>query len=238
MKYMGSKRRIADEILKVMLSNYNGNVFVDAFCGGCHVIEKVPSTYLRIANDKNEYLIAMLEALCNGVEFPHEIPKELYDKVRCDWYNSAEKYTKDFIGWVGWMASCKGRFFDGGYSSHHAKDGRDYINEQIKNTLLQIPNLKGVEWFAKSYDELKIPNNSLVYCDIPYKGVKQYATSKDFDYEKFYEWCFEKKNQGHTVFVSEYEMPESFECVWSKKQTNSMSLTNTKQTIEKLFVIK
>ena len=34
MKYMGSKSRIVKDILPVMLNRYNGNVFVDLFCGG------------------------------------------------------------------------------------------------------------------------------------------------------------------------------------------------------------
>ena len=49
MRYIGSKRRIADEILPIMLDN-DINTFVDAFCGGCSVIERVPFTYMRIAN--------------------------------------------------------------------------------------------------------------------------------------------------------------------------------------------
>lgn len=47
------------------------------------------------------------------------------------------------IGWVGFMGSFNGRFYDGGYSGHNVK-GRDYISEQIRNTLSQIDKLKGV----------------------------------------------------------------------------------------------
>ena len=44
---------------------------------------------------------------------------------------------------------------------------------------------------------------------------------------------------GHTILISEYEMPESdFECIWSKKLTNAMNPTITKNTIEKLFIPK
>jgi DNA adenine methylase len=241
MKYMGSKRRIADEIIEVMLSVYNGCTFVDAFCGGCHVIEKVPTSFRRIANDKNVYLIEMWKALTNGETFQQRIPKTLYDEVRDDWYKptNEQQYNKAYIGWVGWMASCKGRFFDGGYSSHEASDGRDYINEQIRGTLKQVPNLIGVEFQSVSYENLVVPENSLIYCDIPYKGTKQYATSKDFDYEKFYDWCKMMASKGHKVFISEYTMPEeNFDCVWSKETKNSMSLKNTYQIIEKLWVPK
>ena len=48
MKYMGSKARIVHEILPIMLDKEH-DTFVDAFCGGCSVIENVPNTYRRIA---------------------------------------------------------------------------------------------------------------------------------------------------------------------------------------------
>ena len=48
MKYMGSKARIVHEILPIMLDKEH-DTFVDAFCGGCSVIENVPDTYRRIA---------------------------------------------------------------------------------------------------------------------------------------------------------------------------------------------
>ena len=51
---MGSKARIVHEILPIMLDKEH-DTFVDAFCGGCSVIENVPDTYRRIANDKNRY---------------------------------------------------------------------------------------------------------------------------------------------------------------------------------------
>ena len=40
---MGSKARIVHEILPIMLDKEH-DTFVDAFCGGCSVIENVPDT--------------------------------------------------------------------------------------------------------------------------------------------------------------------------------------------------
>ena len=42
MKYMGNKTKIVNDILPIMLENYNGNTFVDAFCGSCAIIQDVP----------------------------------------------------------------------------------------------------------------------------------------------------------------------------------------------------
>ena len=54
---MGSKNRIDKEILPIILDNRRDETFVDVFCGGCNIIDKVSGN--RIANDKNRYLIAM-----------------------------------------------------------------------------------------------------------------------------------------------------------------------------------
>lgn len=225
-----------------MLKNMPENgTFVDLFCGSCSIIEKIPTTYRRIANDKQKYLIAMWKSLTSGTTmFPQIINKEFYSDVR-DCYNGKnDKYEDDLVGWVGFMASFNGRFFDGGYSGHSVigKTGkaRDYIAENIANIKKQVDNLQGIEWYSGNYDELDIPNGSIVYCDIPYKGTKQYATSKNFDYERFYNWCRENKD-NFKIFISEYNMPDDFNCIWSKEITNAMNTTKTYKPTEKLFEI-
>ena len=47
----------------------------------------------------------------------------------------------------------------------------------------------------------------------------------------------------HTIFVSEYNMPEDkFECVWSKEVKSSLSANGksggNKNSTEKLFIVK
>lgn len=241
MKYMGSKRRIVNDILPIMMKDMNNDTtFVDAFCGGCHVIEKVPNSYRRIANDKNNYLVTMWSMLVNtNLEFPHHITRESYSFYRSIFNKRGfgnDKITSDdaMIGWVGFMGSFNGRFFDGGYSGHSVGN-RDYISEQIRNTKSQIENLKGVEWNVGDYWELNIPPKSLIYCDIPYKNTKQYSISKDFDYEHFYKWCREMKSKGHIVYVSEYWMPEDFTCVWEKEVRTTLNQTRTLNATEKLY---
>lgn len=241
MKYMGSKRRIVKDILPIMLRDLKQDMaFVDIFCGGCHVIEKVPNYYRRIANDKNNYLVTMWSMLVNGViDFPRTITKEKYSFYR-NIFNERgfgnDKITSDdaMIGWIGFMGSFNGRFYDGGYSGHSVGT-RDYISEQIRNTESQIDNLKGIEWNVGDYTELKIPDNSLIYCDIPYKNTKQYSISMNFDYKRFYDWCREMKSKGHVVYISEYWMPDDFTCVWQKEVKTTMNQTKTLNAIEKLY---
>lgn len=228
MKYMGSKSRIASDIVPIMLSYRKENqYFVDMFCGGCHIIQKVSGR--RVANDKNKYLIAMWKGLQENRSRPTIITKELYSKARTEYNNGTNIEFDDFmIGWIGWMGSYNGRFFDGGYSGHNVgKTQRNYIDEQIRNTEAQIKDLTDVKFFSKDYADFKLKEKCLIYCDIPYKGTKQYATSKNFDYDKFFDWCREMSQNGHTIFVSEYNAPNDFTCIWEKEITNSMNQTKT-----------
>ncbi len=229
---MGSKARIAKHILPIMLENrLPGQYYVEPFVGGCNSIDKVSGR--RLAGDANVYLIEMWKGLQYGKERPYIITKEMYNRHR-EAFNEGDKTNLFLTGWVGWMASFNGRFFDGGYSGKLA--GRDYVQEQIRNTEKQIESILGVVFFACDYAVLPVPNNSIIYCDIPYRGTKKYLASKSFDYSRFWAWCREKSSEGHSVFVSEYSAPMDFRCVWEMEVTNSMNTTKTIKTIEKLFV--
>lgn len=235
MKYMGSKNRLAKQLLPILLKDrYEGQYYVEPFVGGCNLIDKVDGN--RIGSDKNELLIEMWKGLQQGKERPLIISKQLYDKAREFFnkndYSEMDKFT---VGWIGFAASFNGRFFDGGYSGEYK--GRDYIKEQINNIEKQINYIKDVNFLVGSYDEIIIPDKSIIYCDIPYKNTKQYLISKNFDYDKFWNWCRQIKKIGHKIYVSEYEAPSDFTCIWEKEVTNSMNTKNTYKAIEKLFTI-
>lgn len=84
---MGSKNRIAKEILPIILKDRKeGQQYVEPFCGGLGTFDKVDGN--RIASDKNKYLIAMQQGLQQKREKPLEIPKELYTKARNEYKNN------------------------------------------------------------------------------------------------------------------------------------------------------
>lgn len=235
MKYMGSKNRLVKEILPILLKNRKKDqYYIEPFVGGCNMIDKVSNP--RMANDNNKYLIAMWKGLQENLERPKEISKDYYSSVRSSYNNNDNEYSDFIIGWIGFMGSFNGRFFDGGYSGK-TKD-RDYIQEQIRNTEKQIPFIQGIEFYSGDYRLINYPPNSIIYCDPPYQSTKQYSTSKNFNYEEFWQWCREMTINGHEVYISEYQAPEDFECIWSKIVTNSMNTTNTHKPTEKLFIYK
>lgn len=74
-------------------------------------------------------------------------------------------------------------------------------------------------------------------CDPPYEGTTKYAN--DFDHNLFWNWVRNISKQGHTVFVSEYNAPDDFVCVWEKEAKSSLSangkIGGNKVSVEKLF---
>lgn len=112
--------------------------------------------------------------------------------------------------------------------------------ERLKNLQLleHIERLKAykqsLEISQKSYDEVEIKPNSVIYCDIPYENTMGYK-SGDFDFKKFYDWA---SNQTELVFISSYHISDDrFVEADGWNKTMLFSLTNA-TGIERLFVPK
>jgi site-specific DNA-adenine methylase len=106
---------------------------------------------------------------------------------------------------------------------------------QALNRLQNIEVQGNVVNFNKSYDEIEIKPNSIIYCDIPYKNTGTYNEDA-FDYNKFYDWAL---RQTQPIFISEYDMPNEFICIAERKKISSMSPTkNNTKSIERIFIPK
>lgn len=235
MQYLGGKARIAKEILPLILADRKeGQYFVEPFCGGCNVTANVSGN--RIANDYNEYLIAMFVGLLSGENYPEQIGPELYNDVKDCFRAGSDKYNPGFMGWVGFMASYRGIFFSGYSGATVISKGKpkDYISEAIRNITRQIPKLKGVEFRTGDYKNLLIPDESIIYCDPPYMGTTGY--SDGINHDEFWQWCRERVYDGHKVYISEYQAPDDFITIWEKPIQNCISLN--KKATEKLFIYK
>ena len=90
---------------------------------------------------------------------------------------------------------------------------------------------------AMDYAEVETPQNSVIYCDIPYKNTKKYVGAEYFDYERFYDWAC---RQTEPVFISSYNMPDDrFECVVEfPHRTMNVPHLNDTRTTERIFIPK
>ena len=244
MKYMGSKARIAKHILPIMLEEAEKKgiaKWVEPFVGGGGMIDKVPDSFERVGYDLNPHTIqAMLDIRDIADKLPETVTEEEYTSYKG---LSAQSVTS----WVRFVCSFGGKFENGFARDKQGNPPRNFASEGVRNSKKQSHNIQGIQFICDSYKNLTF-ENSLVYCDIPYKSTTSYKTSP-FDYEHFYEWCIEQHIKGNIVFISEYEMPEQieyngktykFECVWQGEvKTNFAS--NRKQAthnaVEKLFKV-
>lgn len=98
----------------------------------------------------------------------------------------------------------------------------------------QFPRLRGVRFECALYHRISVPNNAVVYCDPPYKNTTGYGET--FDHEVFYTWVRCLRDEGVTVYISEYQMPEDFTPIWEKQVSASLTTdTGSRKAKEVLF---
>ena len=95
MKFMGSKNRIAKDILPIVLENRQPDQwYVEPFVGGANSIDKVDGK--RIGSDLNKYIISTWKGRQNESIKPIEIPKESYDIARNEYSHGINNMFNEF----------------------------------------------------------------------------------------------------------------------------------------------
>ena len=119
------------------------------------------------------------------------------------------------------------------------RDAHWYLGENNLGELDKLQSLQSLQSLQRlltvtqaDFTQVDIPDNAIVYCDIPYRGTNCGAYG-GFDHERFYEWAKGRDN----IFISEYSMPPGFvRYTGFKKTVLSSSTGNTKAAeIEGLF---
>lgn len=225
---MGSKRRISKHILEIMLKDRKpGQLWVEPFVGGGNLIDKVDGQ--RLGADINPFTIQALKLIRDNTA---ALPKSNKEFTEQDYKAIRKDPCHPLHGYAGYAFSYGGRFFNGWSRS---KTNWDYVATAYRSALKQSPKLQGVELLVSNYFDLVIPEKSFIYCDPPYKGTTKYKNA--FDHDVFFDWCREQVKKGHTVYVSEYEAPSDFKCLWSKSISSSLTPNKSykKNGLEKLF---
>ena len=242
MTYMGSKARIAKYILPIMLEEaekHGITTWVEPFVGGGNMIDKVPDSFKRIGYDLDGHVIqAMIDIRDN--------PESLLDSFSAEDREFWKKQEPaSLFSHACIVTSFGGDFRDGGYAREKVTSKsamergyvRNFAAEGKRNALKQSPKIQNVNFICDSYENLDF-ENCIIYNDPPYKNSRGYRTGK-FDHDKFYDWCREQAKKN-VVFVSEYEMPDDFECVWQGEIKTNFASNRKKAThiaVEKLFKV-
>lgn len=232
--YNGSKSRFAKALVPIITKNLtNDRWYVEPFVGACGLMMNVKHPK-RIGNDNNENLIAFWKEFQKGYTPPSDLTSEQYYHIK----NNQDLYPKHLIGYVANGCSFGGKFW-GGYAKFNHRIGENYILERYNGTMRKLPLIKDVIFNVVSYESFSYPENSVIYCDPPYRGTIKYKDS--FDHDKFWEWV-RWMSLEHEVYISEYEAPDDFVCIWEKRKQDSLALVKLGEKsptkTEKLFIMK
>lgn len=240
MKYVGSKNRIAKEIAPIIQSYIDEmgeqcNGYWEPFVGGANMIDKIKCAH-KYGSDAHRYLIALLHHVKQTTkDVPDTITRDEYIAVRQNMCN----YPDWYVGLVGFCASYNGKWFGGYANEVKTKIGtvRNYTDESIRNLKKQASNLRDVEFSCRTFQECNPDvRNFVIYCDPPYRDTTKYATA-DFPYDEFYDWC-RQLAKHNIVLISEYWMPDDFECIWQGKLKCTLDKASRSDKVEKLFKYK
>lgn len=113
---------------------------------------------------------------------------------------------------------------------------RDMESLERVQSLERIEGLERIERLEVSqsdYIDVEIQSDSVIYCDIPYKGTEKYI-KMDFNHSAFYAWALK---QTAPLFISEYSMPgPDFVCVAEFERVSTFSATNNSlRKTERIF---
>lgn len=241
MKYIGSKAKIAGEIVPILqdyISAYGIKQYVEPFVGGFNVIDKVQCEY-RLGNDIDPLVCELVEA-CREIpellDLLHTPTREEYYDVR----DNAYKFEKWYRAAILLFASYNARVYGGCYGATATTKGgkmRNYFEESKENFRRQLPTLRNILVECCDYRDMRFPTRErvLIYCDPPYSTGIGYGGEK-FDTAAFWEWCRRRAAEGHIVVVSEYAAPDDFVCVWEKETTTHLNNRAKHERVEKLFI--
>lgn len=100
--------------------------------------------------------------------------------------------------------------------------------------LQSLQSLQRLTLSIGSYKDVKIEPDSVIYCDIPYRGTAEYIGG--FNHDEFYSWC---EQQTELVIISEYDMPrDRFVCIAEKEKPVMLAGGVSGKATERLFVPK
>lgn len=204
---------------------------MEPFVGGANIIDRM--TDPRIGADANPYIIALYQALQKGWR-----PKPRYTKDEYFDINANRDRNPAETGYVLTACSFRCKWAASWGGAFTLKDGEVSIRQDsaYQSLIRQIPFLMGIEFVYSDYASLAIPPESLIYCDPPYADTTSYK--QEFDSARFWQWCRDKSDEGHTIFVSEYQAPDDFDCILEIPHTSHIGYgeNNGRRVYERLFI--
>lgn len=251
---MGSKNKIAEWVVANLPPKKH---FYDLFAGGCAVTHRAMfrggwGNYH--ANDINDTPKLFMDAVAGKYRDEKRwISREDFARLK-----DADPYVRLY-----WSFGNNGQGYLYSREIEPWKKALHYARVYKDTSLLEDMGIKSdgsradirknekkykalyIEWYCRnslqrlevtrlSYDKVAIAPDSVIYCDIPYRGTEGY-NGTGFNHEAFYAWA---ERQTQPCFVSEYDMPRDRFAVYA--ETSKAQLLSGqgsgKVVMEQLFV--
>lgn len=231
MQYFGGKAKTAKYIAPIINSCLRpGQIYREPFCGGLNVTALIRPDVVRIAQDANPHLMVLYRAIQQGWEIPDTVTEEEYDRLKADPQISPLKT------FAGFACSFGGKWF-GGFARDERKGDVTFVTTGKRGLLKKFETLQSVAFSCGDFFELNT-TGEVIYCDPPYAGTTGYSgVPGRFDSKAFWQKVRDLTDAGNLVFVSEYEAPDDFTCLWSLDVKTDMKTAKGERIprTEKLF---
>ena len=154
-----------------------------------------------------------------GIKIP-KVQAKTYKEKRLAIKNELKKYCE----------KNKKKFF--GQSLEHLERIQSL---QSLEALERMERVQSLNAHTGSYEDVKIEDNSIIYCDIPYESTAEYSCGS-FNHKKFYNWACEQKE---LVVISSYNISDKrFQRVVNLKKNSNLQGGSGKTQNEGLFIPK
>ena len=231
--YNEIKSDVVDLVKRAISGEFNYDVFKPAWVSREYFFAKKDSdAYIRclwsFGNNQRTYLFGGIEAY----------KRSSHQAVVFDEFDEAAIKVLGFDRWPKVVKTIKQRRIywrqKVAFNSNGMKRGDLQQLERLEQLQQseQLERFQQLSFYAKSYDEVYILPSSVVYCDIPYEGVRDYGK---FDRKKFLDWA---ASRDFPVYISEYNISDNrFKNVYSidKRSMLKGSLKGNRNKSEKLY---
>lgn len=249
MRYIGGKSKVAREIEGAILNSVNERTrYVEPFIGGGSVFARLaPHFDEALCGDVSLDLMLMWQQVFSGTWAP---PERLTEP---EWQALRTAEASPLRAFAGFGGSFGGKWFrgyarggiraDGSPRNHQGESARAVM--KIASAVALAPSVLARH---ADYREWDIRQGDVVYCDPPYAASTDWDVNADrayshfpnFDIDDFWAVAKEWSEGGAHVFVSSYEAPEGWDCIWEKEKRVTLKRTTDtggRQTMtERLFV--
>jgi DNA adenine methylase len=232
MQYSGGKHYLKRKLEAAILgyTTCRGPYF-EPFVGGANSFEVLaPNFSSSHASDVHKDLIMLYKAVASGWEPPRSIDELTYQELR----HAPPSALRAF---VGFGVSFGGKWF-GGYAKDNPGECHYYADASARKLLKIRYILAASSITCCSYDCVKPPTGSVVYCDPPYRDTLEFGGVEPFDSDKFWRVAGEWAQRGVHVFVSEYSAPAGWRSIMDHDALLHVKRTSSKRErrTERLFV--